>query len=84
MTDRQVHRDDGTEERRAAPGFWRSRAGIGLLVAFSVGGLLLGYEHRVHLFAGNWTLLLLLLACLGVHAFMHGGHGSPGGPGPGR
>jgi len=36
---------------------------------------LLGYEHRVHLFVGNGLLVLLLLGCVGMHFFMHGGHG---------
>ncbi len=28
--------------------------------------------------AENWFLLLLLVGCVGVHFFMHGGHGKSG------
>jgi len=56
----------------AGGGFWRSRLGIALLVFFAIAALLLGYEHRVHLFVGNGLLVLLLLGCVGMHFFMHG------------
>ncbi|WP_244867689.1 DUF2933 domain-containing protein [Vannielia litorea] len=46
-----------------------------------MGGLLLGYEHRVHIFASDWVLWLPLLICVGMHVFMHGGHGGHGGHG---
>lgn len=65
------------------PGFWRSRTGIYLIVALLIGGLLLGFEHRVHIFASDWALFLLLLICVGMHFFMHGGHGGHGGHGSG-
>lgn len=55
--------------------FWKSRAGISLIIALAVAALLLGFEHRVHLFAGNGLLVLLLLGCGVMHLFMHGGHG---------
>lgn len=66
---------DHRHEAPDAPGFWRSRAGIALMIALAVGALLLGYEHRLHLLASNWLYLLPLAACLGVHFFLHGGHG---------
>jgi len=56
------------------PSFWKSKAGITLLVFLGVAGLLLAYEHRVHILTGNAFLVLLLLACVGMHLFMHGGH----------
>lgn len=62
----------------APPSFWRSRAGIDLIVAFVIGGLLLGYEHRIHILGSNWLLWLPLLICIGMHFFMHGGHGGHG------
>jgi hypothetical protein len=58
--------------------FWRSRAGLYLIVAFLLGGLLLGYEHRVHIFASSWIIYLPILICVGMHFFMHGGHGGHG------
>lgn len=66
-----------TQEHSAASGgFWRSRTGTTFLVFLAIAALLLGYEHRVHLFVGNGLLVLLLLGCVGMHFFMHGGHGS--------
>ena len=61
--------------------FWRSRAGAYLIVAITIGGLMLGYEHRVHLLGSGLLLWLPLLICVGMHFFMHRGHG---GPGPGE
>ena len=52
---------------------------IGLFLA--VGGVLLVFEHRVHLL-GAWPLLFLLV-CGGMHFFMHRGHGGHGGHGGG-
>ncbi|WP_029133724.1 DUF2933 domain-containing protein [Sedimenticola selenatireducens] len=59
--------------------FWRSRAGIVLIVFTVIAGLLLAYEHRAHLLIGNGLLLVLLAFCVGIHFFMHGGHGGRGG-----
>lgn len=56
----------------------KSRAGVALLAFLAAGGFLLAYEHRVHLFTGNGILFGLLAACIGMHLFMHGGHGSHG------
>ena len=60
--------------------FWRSRAGTYLIIAIVIGGLLLGYEHRVHILGSGLLLWLPLLFCVGMHFFMHGG---PGGRGSG-
>lgn len=62
-----------------APSFWSSRTGISLIVALLLGGLMLGYEHRVHILGSDWLLWLPLLLCVGIHFFMHGGHGGHGG-----
>ena len=43
--------------------FWKSRFGVSLIVALAIAALLLGFEHRVHIFAGNGFLVLLLLGC---------------------
>ena len=55
--------------------FWKSRVGISLIIALTIAALLLVFEHRVHIFAGNGFLVLLLLGCVVMHLFMHGGHG---------
>jgi hypothetical protein len=75
------HHPQGNPPR--PPSFWKSRAGIYLIFALVLGGLLLGYEHRVHIL-GSWLLIWLpLLLCVGMHFFMHGGHGGHGGHGKG-
>lgn len=60
-----------------APGFWRSRYALGLLVMGAIAAYFLASEHRAH-FIGALPLLLLL-ACPLMHVFMHNGHGSHGG-----
>ena len=75
--------DNSVDEQKHPPSFWKSRAGIYLIVALALGGLLLGYEHRVHILASDWILWLPLLICVGMHFFMHGGHGGHGGHGSG-
>lgn len=75
---------DQSAETSPTPSFWRSRTGIYLIVALVVGGLLLGYEHRVHVLGSNWLLWLPLLLCVGMHFFMHGGHGGHRGGGDKR
>lgn len=62
---------------------WKSRAGAALLVFIAIAGLLLAYEHRVHIFVGENLLIGLLILCVGMHFFMHGGHGGHGGKGGG-
>lgn len=62
--------------------FWRSRTGLALAVFLAVAALFLVLEHRAHLL-GAWPLLLVLL-CIGMHFFMHRGHGGHHGSGGGR
>lgn len=72
--------DDGVKNRRGSGGsFWKSRAGMVLIGFLAIAGLLLIYEHRVHIFAGDGLLVILLGACIGMHLFMHRGHGGHGG-----
>ena len=59
--------------------FLRSRVGVVLIISLAVAGLFLVYEHRIHIFAGNWILALFPLLCIVMHQFMHGGHGGHGG-----
>lgn len=54
--------------------FWRSPAGFALCVFLAVAALLLLLEHGAHVL-GAWPLLLLVL-CVGMHFFMHRGHGA--------
>ena len=74
-----------SDETNSAPqpepqqSFWKSRFGISLIISLAIAALLLGIEHRIHIFAGNGFLALLLLGCVVMHLFMHGGHGGHGG-----
>jgi hypothetical protein len=54
------------------PPFWRSRAGVSLLVVVAVGGFLLFTEHRAHVL--GVLPFAFLLACPLMHVFMHHGH----------
>ena len=60
-------------EREDTPAFWRSPAGLALLVAVAVGGFYLVTEHTAHLLGA--LPYLILLACPLMHVFMHRGHG---------
>jgi hypothetical protein len=55
-------------EHPQAPPFWRSPAGLTLLVAAAVGGFYLVTEHTAHLYGA--LPYLVLLACPLMHAFM--------------
>ena len=79
MTDHDDKQPAHEASGAQAPSFWSSRTGISLIVALLLGGLMLGYEHRVHILGSDWLLWLPLLLCVGMHFFMHGGHGGHGG-----
>ncbi len=64
------------------PGFFgslRFRYGLGLLVFLAIGRFFLWQEHEAHIL-GYLPLILILGLCLGMHFFMHGGHGRGHGP----
>ena len=67
-------RDRPTEQGQPFS-FWRSRSGKYLIVGAALGGLLLAYDKRPQLLSVDWLLWLPLLICVGMHFFMHGGHG---------
>ncbi|MDO8769236.1 MAG: DUF2933 domain-containing protein [Burkholderiaceae bacterium] len=60
----------------AAPRFWRSRYGIGLVIFGAIAAYFLLTEHRAHFFGA--LPFLLLLACPLMHVFMHHGHSGHG------
>lgn len=70
--------DEHERGRPPAGGFLRSPAGLALIVFLAIGGFLLAYEHRVHIFGSGWLLFGLLGLCVLMHVFMHGGHGHGG------
>ena len=63
-------------EHRETPSFWRSPAGLTLLVALAVTGFYLATEHTAHLL--GVLPYLFVLACPLMHVFMHRGHGHGG------
>ena len=73
--------DLSMHQAEPAPSFWQSRAGFTLIVFLVVAALMLGYEHRLHLFASGMFPAVLLLGCVFMHFFMHGGHGGHAGHG---
>lgn len=79
MTSDESNEAEPIRQPKPARSFWRSRFGISLIIALAIAAVLLGFEHRVHIFAGNGFLALLLLGCVVMHLFMHGGHGGHGG-----
>jgi heme/copper-type cytochrome/quinol oxidase subunit 4 len=61
----------------STPSFWRSPAGMCLLVALAVLGFYLATEHTAHVMGA--LPYVLFLACPLMHVFMHHGHGQHGG-----
>ena len=61
-----------------AGAFLRSRAGIALFVFLAIAAFYLVTEHTAHFY--GLLPFALLLACLLMHLFMHGGHGGHGSP----
>lgn len=71
--------DSSSNQSQPAGSFWKTRAGVALIVFLAIAGLVLVLEHRAHIFAGDGLLVLLLVVCIGMHFFMHGGHGGHSG-----
>lgn len=67
-----------TSTGQTSPGKrWRLSVGNVVLLAFlAVAAFFLWTEHRVHLLGA--LPYLLLLGCVFMHFFMHGGHGHGG------
>lgn len=57
----------------------KSRVWTIFAIFVAIAGVLLLYEHRMHLLTGDALLYVLLALCVGSHFFMHGGHGGHGG-----
>ena len=59
--------------------WWRNRSNQALVVFLAIGGYFLWTEHRAHVI--EFLPWVLILACVGMHFFMHGGHGGGHGHG---
>lgn len=68
--------DSNLNEGRQRP-LLNTPMGFALCVILALGGVFLWAEHRVHIL-GALPLLLPLAICLGMHFFMHRGHGGHG------
>lgn len=69
--------DHEHRDASSLPSFWRSPAGMCLLVALAVLGFYLATEHTAHVMGA--LPYVLILACPLMHVFMHHGHGNHGG-----
>jgi hypothetical protein len=82
-----THHDHSAGERRSDEGrrrlFLNTPSGFALCVFLAIVGVFLWLEHRAHIL-GALPLLLPLLICVGMHFFMHRGHGGHGGQSGGR
>ncbi len=54
--------------------WWRSGTKLPFAVFLAIGAYFLWTEHQAHVVA--FLPWILVLACVGMHLFMHGGHGS--------
>lgn len=69
--------DLNPDESRKRP-FLNTPVGFAICVIAALVGVFLWVEHQVHIL-GALPLLLPLAICLGMHFFMHRGHGGHGG-----
>lgn len=75
------HEDHSMHELATGQPFWRSPIGFALIAFLAIAVILLGYEHRVHIFGGTSGTAIFLVVWFGLHFLMHRGHGGHGGHG---
>jgi hypothetical protein len=68
------------EQQSSRVGWFTSKANWVLVGFLAIIGFLLLMEHRAHVL-GALPIIILLLACVVMHRFMHGGHGGDHGGG---
>lgn len=62
--------------------WWRSSTRLTFFAFLGIAGYFLWTEHQAHI--TPYLGWILLIACLLLHGFMHGGHGHGGDHGPGK
>ena len=62
-----------TEKNELRVPWFRSRVNVALLVFLGIGGYFLFTEHQAHVIQA--LPFALVLGCVVMHLFMHGGHG---------
>jgi len=60
-----------------SPPWWRSSTKLPFAVFLAIGAYFLWTEHQAHII--EFLPWVLVLGCVGMHLFMHGGHGHGGG-----
>lgn len=70
------HEDSDHQPPESGPPSRPSWTWLAFCTFLVVAGVLLAFEHRVHLL-GAWPLIFLLV-CFGSHFLMHRGHGKGG------
>ena len=83
MTHHDPSPDNASGDESPKRPFLNTPVGLALCVFLAVAGILLWIEHRAHVL-GALPLLLPLLICIGMHFFMHRGHGNHHGKGGDR
>jgi hypothetical protein len=83
MTRRNGHPDSPSGATGKKRPWLGSPIGLVFCVFLAIAGALLWIEHRAHVL-GALPLLLPLLICVGMHFFMHHGHGGGHGHGGDR
>ncbi len=68
------------EHQTSRGGWFTSKANWVLIGFLAIIGFLLLTEHRAHVL-GAFPIIILLLVCVVMHRFMHGGHGEDHGSG---
>ena len=54
--------------------WWRNRSKLPFAVFLGIGAYFLWTEHEAHVI--EFLPWILVLSCVGMHLFMHGGHGA--------
>ena len=62
--------------------WWRNPTKLPFAVFLAIGAYFLWTEHQAHVI--EFLPWVLILACVGMHLFMHGGHGHGGSHGHGE
>lgn len=60
---------------RSTP-WWRNRTKLPFFIFLAIAGYFLWMEHQAHVI--EFLPWILILGCVGMHLFMHGGHGRGG------
>jgi hypothetical protein len=63
--------------KHAKTPWWKNRNRLAFVAFLVIAGYFIWREHEAHI--TPYLIWILLIACLLLHGFMHGGHGHGGG-----